>query len=288
MMIVLFAGLVSGSILLLATVGFELVRRVEGFLNIAHPQLMVVAGFIAFAFNQKAGLHWVGACLLALVLTTIIGVVTARLVFWPMRGRPHHIPMIASVGLAYFIHPMVEVFTGSGTKTLNLPLYKTLSVWGVPIAGIDRIAVVIIAGLVVLALHLWLSASYSGRALRAMANNGALAQLRGVDTSRLQYVAWTVASALAALAGVLIAVTSRIYPELGWDQILLISAAAIIGGLGSIYGAMIASIVVGVTSSVATLIIPSEYTQMLVFAVIGLVVFLRPEGVFNGPRERVA
>lgn len=288
MILVIFAGLVSGSILLLATVGFELVRRVEGFLNIAHPQLMVVAGFIAYAFNQRAGWNWVAACLIAIAMTTVIGVVTARLVFWPMRGRPHQIPMIASVGLAYFIHPMVEVFTGSGTKTLDVPLYKTLRVGGVPFAGIDRIAVVVIAGLVVLALHVWLSHSYSGRALRAMANNGALAQIRGVNTGRLQYLAWTVASALAALAGVLIAVTSRIYPELGWDQILLISAAAIIGGLGSIYGAMIASILVGMTSSVATLVIPTEYTQMLVFGVIGLVVFLRPEGVFSGPRERVA
>lgn len=287
-MIVIFAGLVSGSVLLLAAVGFELVRRVEGFLNIAHPQLMVVAGFIAFGFNQQVGWNWAVSCAVAIVITTVVGVATARLVFWQMRGRPHHIPLIASVGLAFFIHGMVEVFTGYGVKTLDVPHFETLSIGEVPIAGIDRIAVVVIAGIAVIALHIWLSRSYSGRALRAMADNEALAQVRGVNTSYLQYLAWTVACALAALAGVLIAVTARIYPELGWDQILLVSAAAIIGGLGSIYGAMIASIVVGVTSSAATLVIPTEYTQLLVFAVIALVVLFRPEGLFSGPKERVA
>ena len=288
MTIVIFAGLVSGSVLLLATVGFELVRRVEGFLNIAHPQLMVVAGFTAFSLNQQVGWHWIVACLAAIPITTAVGVVTARLVFWPMRDRPHHIPMIASVGLAYFIHAMIELFTGHGGKSLDVPLFETARIGDVPIAGVDRIAVVLIAAVVVVALHFWLSASYSGRALRAMANNRALAEARGVNTSYLQYLAWTVASALAALAGVLIAVTARIYPELGWDQILLVSAAAIIGGLGSIYGAMIASVAVGLTSSVATLVIPTQYTQLLVFSVIGLVVFLRPDGLFSGPKERVA
>ena len=155
-------------------------------------------------------------------------------------------------------------------------------------ASVDQIAVIGIATLVVVALHFWLSNSYSGRALRAMANNQELAQVRCVNTSYLQYVTWAVASALAALAGTLIAFTARIYPELGWDQVLIISAAAIIGGLGSIYGVMLAAVLVGLTSSLATLVIPSEYTQMVVFAVIALVVFLRPEGLFSGPKERVA
>lgn len=288
MTVVIFSGLVSGSVLLLATVGFELVRRVEGFLNIAHPQLMVVAGFTAFSLNRQAGWNWVVACVVAVLITTVVGVVTARIVFWPLRGRPHYIPMIASVGLAYFINAMVELLTGHGVKTLDVPLFETVRINDVPVAGVDRIAVVVLAGLVVIALHLWLSRSYSGRALRAMASNQALAEVRGVNTGYLQYLAWAVASALAGLAGVLIAITARIYAELGWDQILLVAAAAIIGGLGSVYGAMVASVVVGLTSSVATLVIPTQYTQLLVFAVIGLVVFLRPEGLFSGPKERVA
>lgn len=288
MLIVVVAGLVSGAVLLLATVGFELVRRVEGFLNIAHPQLLVLSGFSAYGFNVLLGMHWILACLLAIAITTGAGVLTARLIFWPMRGRPHHIPMIASVGLAFFIHAVVEFFTGYGVKTMDIPLQETLRIGDVAVAGIDQIAVIVIAALVVAALHIWLSYSYSGRALRAMANNQALAQIRGVNTSYLQYLTWAVASALAALAGTLIVVTARIYPDLGWDQVLVISAAAIIGGLGSIYGVMIAAVLVGLTSSLATLVIPSEYTQMLVFAVIALVVFVRPDGLFSGPKERVA
>ncbi|AWK72554.1 hypothetical protein CBI38_14270 [Rhodococcus oxybenzonivorans] len=288
MLAVLVAGLVSGAVLLLATVGFELVRRVEGFLNIALPQLIVLSGFSAYGFNVLLGFHWIVSCLAAIAVTTVAGVVSARLIFWPMRGRPHYIPMIASVGLAFFIHAMIEVFTGYGVKTLDVPLQETFRIGGIAVAGIDQVAVIVIAALVVMALHFWLSKSYSGRALRAMANNQALAQIRGVNTTYLQYITWAVASALTALAGTLIALTARIYPELGWDQVLIISAAAIIGGLGSIYGVMLAAVLVGLTSSLATLVIPSEYTQMVVFAVIALVVFIRPEGLFSGPKERVA
>jgi neutral amino acid transport system permease protein len=287
-LIIIVAGLVSGAVLLLATVGFELIRRVEGFLNIAHPQLMILSGFSAYGFNVLLGLHWLLSCILAIAVTTAAGVATARLIFWPMRGRPHHIPMIASVGLAFFLHAMVEVFTGYGVKTLNVPLQETLRIGDIAVAGLDQIAVIVTAAIMVVALHLWLSKSYSGRALRAMANNQALAQLRGVNTSYLQYLTWAVASALAALAGTLIAFTARIYPELGWDQVLVISAAAIIGGLGSIYGVMVAAVLVGLTQSLATLVLPSEYTQMVVFGVIALVVFLRPDGLFSGPKERVA
>lgn len=288
MLTTLVAGLVSGAILLLATVGFELIRRTEGFLNIAHPQLLVLSGFSAYGFNVLIGMHWLLGCLLAIAVTTVVGVVTARLVFWPMRGQPHHIPLIASVGLAFFIHAVVEYFTGYGVKTLDLPLYETLRVGDTAIAGIDQIAVVVIAAVVVVCLHAWLSGSYSGRALRAMANNQSLAQIRGINTTAMEYLAWAVASALAGLAGVLIACTARIYPELGWDQVLLISAAAIIGGLGSIYGVMIAAVLVGVSASMVTLAIPSQYSLMFVFGVIALVVFLRPEGLFSGPKERVA
>ncbi|BBX32343.1 integral membrane protein NatD [Mycolicibacterium mageritense DSM 44476 = CIP 104973] len=288
MLTVVVAGLVSGAVLLLATVGFELLRRVEGFLNIAHPQLIVLGGFSAYGFNVLVGLHWIVSCVLAIIVTTLVGVVTARAIFWPMRQRPHYIPMIASVGLAFFLHAMIELFTGFGVKTLDVPLQKTISVGGVAVAGADQIAVIGTAAVAVVALHFWLSKSYSGRALRAMANNQALAQIRGVNTTYLQYLTWAVASALAALAGTLIALTARIYPELGWDQVLVISAAAIIGGLGSIYGVMLAAVLVGLTSSLATLAIPSEYTQMVVFAAIALVVFVRPEGLFTGPKERVA
>ncbi|WP_332667553.1 branched-chain amino acid ABC transporter permease [Aeromicrobium sp.] len=288
MLTAIVAGLISGSVLLLATVGFELVRRVEGFLNIAHPQLIVLGGFSAYGFNVQLGMHWILSCFAAIVVTTLVGVVSARLIFWPMRGRPHHIPLIASVGLAFFLHSMIELFTGYGVKTLDVPLQETLRIGETAVAGIDQIAVIVIAAAVALALHFWLSQSYSGRAMRAMANNQALAEVRGVNTSYLQYVTWAVSSALAALAGILIALTGRIYPELGWDQVLLISAAAIIGGLGSIYGVMLAAVLVGLTSSLTTLVMPSQYTQMVVFAVIGLVVFFRPEGLFSGPKERVA
>ncbi len=285
---VVVAGLVSGAVLLLATVGFELLRRVEGFLNIAHPQLIVLSGFSAYGFNVLVGLHWIVSCVLAIVVTTMVGLVSARMIFWPMRQRPHYIPMIASVGLAFFLHAMIELFTGFGVKTLDVPLQKTISIGGVAVAGADQIAVIGTAAVGRRGIALLARQVVQRQGVASDVEQPGACADSGVNTSHLQYLTWAVASALAALAGTLIALTARIYPELGWDQVLVISAAAIIGGLGSIYGVMVAAVVVGLTSSLATLAIPSEYTQMVVFAVIALVVFVRPEGLFSGPKERVA
>lgn len=281
-------GLVSGSVLLLATVGFALIRRVEGFLNIAHAQLLVVSGFAAYLFNVTLGWPLILGCLMGVLVATLVGIVYARLVFWPLRDEPHVTPLIASVGLSFLIAGLVETFGGHGVRTLDVPPYETITIGGTAIAGPDQLAIIGVAAITVAVLHLWLTRTYSGRAIRAMANDRALAELRGVDTNRLLYLVWAVASALAGLAGVLIAVSSRVYPELGWDQILMICAAAIVGGLGSVYGVMGAAMLVGLTASLATLVIPLKYGQVVVFALIVLVVFLRPRGLAGGATERAA
>jgi branched-subunit amino acid ABC-type transport system permease component len=281
-------GLVSGSVLLLATVGFSLTRRVEGFLNIAHAQLLVVGGFGAYFFNVSLGWSLILSGILGVVLTVLVGIVSARLVYWPLRGQPHVISLIASIGLAFLIGGMVEAFSGHGARTLDVPLYRTIEIAGVGIAAADQLITIGLAATAVLGLHLWLSRSHSGRSIRAMASDRNLAEVRGVNTSNLLYVVWAVASGLAGLAGVMIALSSRVYSEMGWDQILLISAAAIVGGLSNIYGVMGASILVGLAASLTTLVLPLQYGQVVVFGLIVLVVFLRPSGLAADDQVRVA
>jgi neutral amino acid transport system permease protein len=281
-------GLVSGSVLLLATVGFSLTRRVEGFLNIAHAQLLVVGGFGAYFFNVFLGWPLIVSGILGVVLTVLVGIVSARLVYWPLRGQPHVISLIASIGLAFLIGGMVEAFSGHGSRTLDVPLYRTIEIAGVGIAAADQLITIGLAAAAVLGLHLWLSRSYSGRSIRAMASDRDLAEVRGINTSNLLYVVWAVASGLAGLAGVMIALSSRVYSEMGWDQILLISAAAIVGGLSNIYGVMGASILVGLAASLTTLVLPLQYGQVVVFGLIVLVVFLRPSGLAADDQVRVA
>jgi len=272
-------GLVSGSILLLATVGFALVRRVEGFLNIAHAQMLIVGGFTAYWFNVNVSWPLVPAALMGILGAAVVGVVTARLVYWPLRGQPHVIPLIASVGLSFFVYGTIEAIAGYGVRTLDVPLYRTLSIGDTRIAAADQLFIIAAAGVAVVCLHVWLTRTYSGRAIRAMASDPQLAEVRGVNTGRLLYVVWAVSSGLAGLAGVLISIATRVYPEMGWDQILLIVTAAIVGGLGSIYGVMGAALLVGLTASLATLVVPVEYGQVVVFGLIVLVVFLRPQGL---------
>jgi neutral amino acid transport system permease protein len=190
--------------------------------------------------------------------------------------------------VAFFIGAVVEIFSGHGSRTLNVPLYETLEIGGTRIAAADQLIIIGIAALSVLVLHLWLSRSRSGRAIRAMTSDRSLAEVRGVNTSTLLYLVWAVASALAGLAGVMIALSSRVYSEMGWDQILLIAAAAIVGGLSNIYGVMGAAIIVGLAASLTTLVLPLQYGQVVVFGLIVLVVFLRPRGLAADNEVRVA
>jgi branched-subunit amino acid ABC-type transport system permease component len=272
-------GLVSGSIILLATVGFALIHRVEQFLNIAHAQMLIVGALVAYTCNVSLGLPLAVSAIGGTLAAAVVGVVSARLVFWPLRGQPHVVPLIASVGLAFFVHGICEAVWGSEVRTFDIPAYETVRIGGAAIAAPDQLLIIAVAAISVVALHLWLTRTYTGQALRAMASHRELAELRGVDTNRLLYVVWIVSSALAGLAGVLIALSSRVYTEMGWDQVLLIVTAAIVGGLGSVYGVMVAALLVGLTASLTTLVLPLEYGPVVVFALIILVVFVRPHGL---------
>lgn len=272
-------GLVSGSILLLATVGFALIRRVEGFLNVAHAQILVVGGYAAYLFNVTISWPLVPGALMGIVVAAATGVLSARLVFWPLRGLPHVIPLIASVGLAFLIHGVTVAIAGVGVRTLDLPIYRTIDIGGTATASPDQIFIVAAAAAAVGVLHLWLTRTYSGRAIRAMANNPQLAQVRGINTNALLYVVWAVSSGLAGFAGVLISISTRVYPEMGWNEILLIITAAIVGGLGSVYGVMVAALLVGLAASMTALVLPLEYGQIVVFGLIIIVIFVRPQGI---------
>jgi branched-subunit amino acid ABC-type transport system permease component len=274
-------GLLLGCALLLATVGFSMIRRIEGFLNIAHGQMLAVGAYSCYVFNNL--LHWdiIPSAIAAVLITSVIGYLVAHTVFFPLKGKPPLLIAIASTGASYIIQGLIELLFGPFVKQYRFPPMRAYKIGDLSLAAPDQIAMVIAAGLAALFLHLLLTRTETGKAIRAMASDFDLARIRGINTPRLRIYVWLIASALGGLAGVMIGLISRLAPYMGFEYIMLIMIVAILGGLGSIYGAMVAALIIGLITQMSVLIIPAQYSQVIAFVLIIVVLLIRPKGIFK-------
>jgi branched-subunit amino acid ABC-type transport system permease component len=275
-------GLLMGCALLLATVGFSLIRRIEGFLNITHGQMLTVGAYCTYFLNVSLGWNIIPAAVVAVLVTAVVGYLIARLMFFPLsRTRAPLFICITSVGASYMIHGLIELFFGPQVKNFQTPPMRAFKIGDMSIAAPDQIAMVVAASLAALFLHLLLSRTETGKAIRAMASDFDLARIRGINTPRLRIYVWLIASGLGGLAGVMIGLISKMTPDMGWDNIMLIMIVAILGGLGSVYGAMAAALFIGLATSMSVMVLPAQYSQVIAFLLIIVVLLLRPQGIFK-------
>lgn len=272
-------GLVTGSILAIATVGFSMIRQTEGFINIAHGQLLTLGAFLGFFFVADLQLNIFLAGGLSMVLVGIVGVLLARLVFRPVAASGALAQLFTSIGLAYLLFGLIRVVFGANVEFYPTSFGERLDLGPINIT-IGEIVIVVIAALTVTVLGLFLTKTQLGTWVRATASNPELARLRGVPVDRVSDTVWFVASALAGLAGVMVALVGNVNSELGWHQILIILAAAVLGGLGSIYGVLASGLLLGLTMDLSALVIPTSYRPVVAFGCLILVLLLRPQGLF--------
>ena len=146
----------------------------------------------------------------------------------------------------------------------------------------DQLTIVIGAVVLMVALHLLLRRTKTGKAMRAMADNVDLARITGIDTERVVLWTWVIGAALAAAAGTFLAMDTRLNPLMGWRILLDIFAAAILGGIGSVYGAIVGGLVIGIAEEMSTLFIAPPYKAAVAFAILVVMLIVRPSGLFAG------
>lgn len=278
-------GLVTGSILALATVGFAMIRQTEGFLNVAHGQYLALGAFIGFVYVSDLGLNVFAGGLLTMISLGLIGVLLAKVVFDPVRRGGPLVLLFTSIGLAYLLYGIVLALFGTGVRTYPVSFGRQFELGSVLVTAGEIIIVALAVGVVV-TLWLFLSFTRLGTWIRAVASNPELARVRGVPTRLVSATVWFVAAGLAGLAGVLIGVVGSVHAELGWANILLVLAAAVMGGVGSIYGVIGAGILLGLAMDVSALAIPTAYRTVVAFTALILVLLIRPEGLFAVERRR--
>jgi neutral amino acid transport system permease protein len=280
-------GLVTGSILAVATVGFSMIRQTEGFLNIAHGQFLALGAFLGLLLSDTAGLPiWIAGPGAAL-LVGLLGVLLSAVIFRPVSAKGALVQLFSSIGLAYVLYGLIIVAFGAQVRTYPVSFGPFVQVLGIGIT-LGEGLIIALAGLSVLALHVFLTRTAMGTWIRAVASNRDLARIRGVRVDVVSSTVWFVASSLAGLAGVLVGVVGSVNSELGWVNILLILAAAVLGGLGSIYGVIAAGLLLGLVMDLSAIVVPTAYRLVVAFAALILVLVFRPEGLFSIERRKAA
>lgn len=277
----LLYGTLLGSIIALGAVGVTLTFGILGFANFAHGDLMTLGAYVCFLVLVQLALpFWLGV-VVAIPATIAAAVLIDRVLFRRFRARPPIISLISSFGAALILRSLIQIVWGTGTH-----LYSSQIVLAQRFHGIrykwDQIGIILTTLGVVVALQLFLQRTRIGKAMRAMADNPTLARLSGIDTERVVLWTWVIGGGLAALAGVFLAMDTRLQPEMGWFILLACFAAAILGGVGKPMGAIAGGYVIGIMMELSTLVLPTEYSPVVPFAILVLLLLVRPTGLFAG------
>ena len=291
-------GLVSGSILSLGGIGVSLTYTILGFSNFAHGDIMALGAYLALALLPL--MTWVGipndslgplsfgadlvvAAVLALALTSAAVILLDRLLFRRLRGIGRITLMISTVGIALALRNLIQFFWGPQPQVYSAAIQVSKQVpWlGVRIKP-DQVFILLVAIVLSVALHVFLRYTKIGKAMRATSDNAALARASGINTERVIVWTWIIGASLAAIAGVLTGLENKfITPELGWQMLLSIFAAVILGGLGNPYGAIVGGVIVGVTEEVSTAFISPGYKPAVAFVILVLMLLVRPTGLLG-------
>jgi len=276
----LVTGLVNTGFLVMGTIGFALTRRVEGFLNIAHAELITVSAFTTWYLNAALGWNFFAAAATAVAVTAVLGLVVARVFYDPIKRLGPSVLLITSVGVTFFLHGFAEALIGTGIRVFDIPLPYSFNIGGIRITTY-QIAIMALAAISTLGLVMFLNRTRTGMGIRAMAIDRDLAASRRVDIKASSRSTWLIASGLAGLAGVTLGVQATLTTDLAFQQILIILTVAIVAGLGSLYGVIVAAALIGIAMDLSVLWLPGGYRPMVAFAVVILALAIRPSGLIG-------
>jgi len=283
-----FEGLNLGLIIALAALGLSLIYGTTGLTNFAHGELVTLGALLAYGFNTGIGLHLIPAALIAIIVAGGLGYAQDRFFWGRLRKRGTGIiaMMIVSIGVAIFLRNLFLILFGAESEPFAQ--YNTQPGIQVgPIAAAPKnfiamgieLAVLIIVGIALLRTR-------TGKAARAVSDNPALAASSGINVDRVIRTIWTLGAAIAALAGIMLGLSQNVRFTMGQDVLLLIFAGVTLGGLGTAFGALVGSLIVGLFIQVSTLWVPPELKSVGALAILIIVLLIRPQGIL-GRRERI-
>lgn len=294
-------GLISGSLIGLGAIGVTLTYSILRFSNFAHGDLMAWGAYAALtvlsAISALLGsvapigmlsFGWplVVAALVAMALVGGMALLLDWVLFARLRAKGQSIIVVmASFGASMALRSLLEFSFTSKPEYFSRAIQMALPVgFGIRVTP-DQVAMLLVTLLLVTAMHLFMSRSQTGREMRAYSQNPALARVVGIDVARIVRATWLIGGALACAAGIMVGILVQIRPLMGLDMLLPMFAAAILGGIGSIPGAVLAGLIIGLSEAAAVQLIGAEWRAGAAFVILMAVLLIRPAGLF-GVSER--
>ena len=277
-------GIRLGSVYAIIALGYTMVYGIAKMLNFAHGDVIMVGGFVAFTAMNSAGLPPLVAVLLSMLVCTALGVVIERVAYKPLRMASPLAVLITAIGVSYFLQNLALLIFGADTKTFQ----SVISFEGISLAGgqlkISGVTLVTILAciIIVVGLTLFIRRTKAGQAMLAVSEDRGAAQLMGINVNGTIALTFAIGSALAAVAGVLLcSAYPSLNPYTGAMPGIKAFVAAVFGGIGSIPGAMLGGILLGVIEILAKAYISSQLADAIVFAVLIVVLLVKPTGIFG-------
>jgi branched-chain amino acid transport system permease protein len=289
-------GLLLGSIIGLGAIGITLTFAILSFSNFAHGEMITAGAYIALALvgvingvvlaptlgGLSFGWPLVVAAIASMALTGLLAIALDRALFARLRRKGSEITLvIASFGASLALRSFIELVFGPQPMYYSLELQISTGFGPFRITP-DQAVVLVVTAVLMITLHLVLTRTHLGRSMRATSENAALAATAGVDTASVVRNTWFIGGALAAGAGVLIGVTVQIRPYMGFDLLLPLFSAAVLGGIGSVPGAIIGGFIIGIAETLAVPLVGGEYRTAVSFVILMSVLLMRPAGLFGG------
>jgi neutral amino acid transport system permease protein len=284
-------GLVTGSVIAIAAVGVSLVYGILRLVTVAYGDFMAFGALAAYAFNGPLGVGMIPSTLLGMLATAVLSLMLDMALWRPLRARRAGFMslFLASIGLALVLRQVLLLAYGPQPQTYNVDQFKVYVIGSVRLSE-PQLITIVGAAVAIGAVGVFLSRSTVGRTMRALADDRALAAIAGIHVGRVITYTWIMSGLLAGLAGVLAGlVQSSFDPNFGFQLLLPVFAAVVLGGIGSAYGALAGGLVLGLAMELSTWTsllggVNPVYKPVVAFAILAAALMVRPQGLFGRAR----
>ena len=280
----LINGISIGSVYAIIALGYTMVYGIAKMLNFAHGDVIMVGAYISFCVTSYLGLPaWAGV-LAAVAVCTVLGVVIEGLAYKPLRGTPSLAVLITAIGVSYFLQNAAQLIWSSSPKNFtSIVTMKPISLAGGKLVITGEVLLTVAACiLVMVGLTLFTGKTRTGKAMRAVSEDRDAAQLMGINVNRTISLTFAIGSALAAIAGVLLCSTvPTLQPTTGSMPGIRAFTAAVFGGIGSIPGAMLGGILLGIIETFSKAYLSTQFSDAIVFSVLIIILLVKPAGLLG-------
>lgn len=284
----LINGLIAGGTYALAAIGYSMVYGALKFINFAHGSVAMVGAYFVFGLALgRFHVPLVPAVLLSMVLTALMGAVIERVAYRPLRRAPKLAPLTTAIAVSFVLDAVVMIVAGADIRTFSLPAQRGYEIGSIFITPV-QIIIIVTSLVVMVALYVLLNRTKLGKAIRAVADDSNLAETSGMDANLVISAVFAIGSALAALAGALIGLDTNLQPTMGFNITVKAFAAVVLGGLGSVPGAIVGGFLIGIAENLGVWFIPPVWKDTIAYGILILMLFLKPSGIFGKKEEAQA